>query len=282
MGKKKNTARQRRKAAARLQRMADDIAVVNEPEPQQAAAAGKTAPAEQPQRSWLGRFRKGKKKDEPEKEPWTRLQIAVFILIAVVIQAALAPLVVPRAASFVDAALLFVGPQTLLGAIFAQPIARRLLRTRALGVLETLTVGATVSLAAYFAQGVLVQPLITPTSPPSATATASPSPSSSQKLSSSPKLTAASTPSPTVTKASPTSTAAQSTRPCPVDDPNCNHSVPIYELQTAEGMADAVGILIAITFYPTIHRFFWMPKFRARRREERNKKAAAKSKQKSK
>jgi len=47
-------------------------------------------------------------------------------------------------------------------------------------------------------------------------------------------------------------------------------------------MADAAGIVMSIIVYPMIHRFFWMPKFRARQREERNKKAAAKSNRKSK
>jgi hypothetical protein len=62
--------------------------------------------------------------------------------------------------------------------------------------------------------------------------------------------------------------------------------VPDYEIETAEGMSDAIGVIVTIILYEKIHRFFWMPKLRAKKREERQKasdmKARAKAKAKGK
>jgi hypothetical protein len=267
--RKKSTARQRRKQAARAQPVqsgapAEDTVV--ETSAKTIANAKSTG-----RPSWLGldRWRRNADKNVPEKEPWTRLQITVFIFLAVLIQTLLSPIVVP-AQSPLDSALVFVGPQMLLGALLAQPIARRLLHTRALGVLETLTVGATLSLLAFFAQYALVVPLVSPSSTPAATATSSPSPSTTSAPSS--------TPSPASTKTGATPAAKPATRTCPVDEPNCNNVVPNYEVETAEGLADGVGIILTIFMYSKIHRFFWMPRLRAKLREERSKKRASKSK----
>jgi hypothetical protein len=265
--KKKNTARQRRKQAARVQGPPAEIPVETVVVPKPAKGPEKQS------RFGLSRWRKSPAKNVPEKEPWSRLQITVLILLAVAIQVVLSPLVVPTK-SWLDSAVVFVGPQMLLGVVFAQPIARRFVHARVLGFLETLTVGATLSLVAFFAQYALVVPLVSPSSSPGATATSSPSPSQSPSL----KPTPTSSPSPTTANSSPTPAKTPSTRPCPVDDPNCNHVVPSYEVETAYGMADAVGIILSIFLYPKIHRFFWMPKLRAKLREERSKKRASKSK----
>lgn len=270
--KRKNTARQRRKQAARAQPLQSGAPAEDTVVETSAKTVGNTQSTGVLSRLGLGRWRRNADKNAPEKEPWTRLQITVFILLTVVIQTLLSPIVVP-AQSPLDSALVFVGPQMLLGALFAQPIARRLLHVRALGVLETLTVGATLSLLAFFAQYALVVPLVTPSSTPAATATSSPSPSTT----SSP--TAASTPAPGSTKTGATPAAkAATTRTCPVDEPNCNNVVPNYEVETAEGMADGVGIILTIFMYSKIHRFFWMPRLRAKQREERRKKRDSKSK----
>jgi hypothetical protein len=265
-GKKKGAVRRRRKQAARAQ-------VKTTPEMVEKVVA---VPAASARPSWTRFFsrRKGSRPAAPEKEPWSKAQITVLVLLAVVIQTVLSPFVVP-AKSWLDSALVFVGPQMLLGAGFAQPIARRLLHVRALGFLETMTVGATLSLLAFFAQYALVVPLLSPNSTPGtgagATATASPA--------ASPSHTAAASPSPAVTaslapKAGPVSEAAS--RPCPLDHPNCTYAPPAYEVETAEAMADAVGIVLTIFLYQKIHRFFWMPRRRAQMREERRRKVKSK------